>query len=525
MAWWNRIFGGGRKEAAQAKHRATVQSLSRLVNYVAARSLAARYDSLRPDPLRRPQDIRINPTETEQMFPADLRIKAYSQADDLYDNGSIGATIDTAVRLTVGTYGGKAMFTGDDRETRQREFDRWARHCGYAEGENLQDILSLILRMVKVHGDCLVLCDRDLTGGKIRLWDADQICNITDFEAWRTERGLDEHTRQVEGVVIDGTGRVLGYFVTMRRNFYAVPRDNATFLPASMCRRVSYRKKHTQYRGEPSILCNEQITRDTTELLRSEIGAAKVASEMALVVEEPEGISGSSIGGVLENIPAKDITGDGITEEDLARLEETQEGVKAFRAFEGKSAIASVPAGTKVTSLNNSARPAPSIQQWVDLLDDRNGKALGLMSCLSRGRADKSYSAGQIEVEISWQAFKADQVMLSEVVDYCLDVLMPGAEYQLQWPEAFSIDPEKDERVKDMRLRGGRMTYRQMLGADYEEQLRQLSFEKHLLEELDLTNLSFFQSASGAPMEELTPIEPDAIPEDAPEEGADNGDH
>ena len=202
-----------------------------------------------------------------------------------------------------------------------------------------------------------------------------------------------------------------------------------------------------------------------------------------------------------------------ITDDDVAQLAEQAQDDKTFKAFEGHSAIASVAAGTKVSNLNNASRPSTAIQSWVDLLDDRNGKALGMMSCLSRGRADNSYSSGQIEIEVSFAAFKQDQKLLSTVVDYCIDAILPNAEYTLQFPEAFSLDPEKDERVKDMRLRGGRMTYRDMLGPDYESILRQLSHEKHLLEELDLTNLSFFQTASGAQLNEPTPSEPTEIPD------------
>lgn len=503
----------------KAKASGKPSALKRVIQALAARQMVAQYDSLqrRGEVLRTQPLIRTDFTETEQVFSAERRILAYAQADQLYDNCSIGATVDTAIRLTIGTTGGTPLFSDERKEAEKAYFTRWAKHCGYAEGECLQDMLALILRMVKVHGDCLVLCD-SVTDYKIRVWDADQIVNITDFDLWRRENGYGDDVRQVEGVVVEASGRVLGYFVTMRRNLLAVSKGEATFLPFGLCKRVAYHKKHTQYRGESSILGNQEVTEDTKELLKSEIGAAKLASELSLIVERPQGVDKNALASVIEGFGSdtSELTqGSGdVTDEDVKRLMEQSRDVKTFDAFQGHSAIAEVDAGTHVTNLNNAARPSTAIQQWVDLLDDRNGKALGMMSCLSRGRADKSYSSGQIEVEISWQAFKADQKLLGEVVDYCIERLLPDAEYTLVFPEAFSIDPEKDERVKDMRLRGGRMTYREMLGADYENILRQLSYEKHLLEELDLTNLSFFQSSSGAPIVEATPIEPTEIPLD-----------
>ena len=477
------------------------KSLKKLVGYLMARNLVAQYDSLkwRGEVLRKRPEIRTDYSETEQIFSGERRILAYAQADDLMDNCSVGSTVATAIRLTIGTVGGTPLFEGESKEADKFFFERWAADCGFAEGETLQEMLELILFAVKVHGDCIVKCDA-ATDFRVRVWDADQIVNIGDFADWRRKMGLSDKCREIEGVVVDEEGRVMGYFVTARRNVSAVNSEDATFLPFSLCKRVSYHKKITQYRGEPSIISMQETTSDTKELVKSEVAAAKLASELSLIVEQPAGIDKGQISGVLEGFASTKPLTDGtdISDDDLAELTEATRDDKTFKAFEGHSAIASVPNGTKVTNLNNASRPAQTIQAWLDRLDDVNGKALGMMSCLSRGRADNSYSSGQIEVEISWQQFKRDQKMLSEVVDYCLANVMPHAAYSLQWPEAFSIDPEKDEKVKDMRLRGGRTTYRQLLGPNYKAILTQLADEKRLLEKEGLTNLAFFQSAAGA---------------------------
>jgi len=499
-----------KKRQTKADLQRKNEALGKLISFVASRSLVARYDSLRRDPTRKQPELRTDLSETEQQFRADRRILAYLQADDLYDNTSLQGTIDTACRLTVGQRGGTPIFTGADKEFATRFFNKWKRNCGYNEGESYYEILSLIMRTVILHGDCIVWIDDNFTDSKIRIFDADQICNVEtpDFNRWKAENGLPDHARQVEGCVVDGTGKVYGYFVTMLRNRYAVSINDATYLPVETCRRVSLHKKITQYRGEPLVLANQQITEDTRMLLQSEVGAAKLASELSLVIEQPEGFDANAISSLLEGYSdLGELTeGTGISPDDIVKLGEAskQDEASTFKAFEGKSAIAQVPSGTKVTNLNNAQRPSAPIQSWVDVLNDSNGKSIGVMSCLARGRADNSYSSGMIELEISWKSFEEFQKLLErQVVDYAMSVLLPHSEYEVYWERSVVIDPEKDAKVAVMELTSGRKTYRDLLGADWKNQMDELAEEKKYLEEKGLTNLTFFQTSNGNELSEI----------------------
>ena len=485
------------------------KALANIASHLVNRLLVARYDSLKPAPTRKATEIRTDLSETEQNFTADKRILAYAKCDNLYDNTALASILDTSIRLTIGKRGGTPLFTGADKDTMQKWFTSWKRHAGYNEGESYYEMLALILRLVKLHGDCIVWVDPILTDGKIRVFDADQICNVAipDFERWKYEKGLPEDARQVEGVVVDGTGKVYGYFVTMLRNRYSVNISDAQFLPIDTCRRVSYHRKHTQYRGEPAaFLANEELTEDTKQLLKSEIAAAKLASELPLIVEQAEGMDADQISNLLEGYGSLDelAEGTGIDAEQLGMLGKTHDD-KTFQAFEGHAAVASVPNGTKVTNLNNSQRPSPQIQSFIDLLNDTNGRALGVMSCLSRGRADNSYSSGQIEIEISWKAFEEDQKMIErDVVDYVMETLYPNAEYEVYWDRAIQIDPEKSEKTFDMALRGGRTTFRDILGTDWKQIIDELAEEKKYLQSKGLDNLAFFQTSSGQEVSEVT---------------------
>ena len=487
---------------------------SALMGLLRNRSLVARYDSLKPDPLRQPPEYRTDPTETEQQFAAWERILAYLQCDELYDNSPVGQTVQTAIRLAVGKKGGTPLFSGDDADALQAAFDSWRWSCGYEEGDSLQDVLCRVLHCVIVHGDCVVLCG-PLTDWRIRIFDADQVCNCSDFDALKHDLGLPEDARQVEGVVMDASGRVLGYNVTMLRNRYGVGREDSTFLPASVCRRVAFRRKHTQYRGEPLIINNQQISEYTKELLKSELGAAKLAAELALIVEQAPGQSANeALAGILEGFDDGDAAGGGdagknlaqaagLTDEDVVALSEATRPPQTFQAFEGKSAVASVPSGTKVTNLQNSARPSQPIQSWVDVLADANGRCLGLMSSLSRGRCENNYSSGEIEIAVSWKSIEQFQQLLErQVVDYVIEQMFgPGCDYECYWDAAFAIDPEKREKTLDAQLHGGRTTYREILGPDWRAHLEELAREKAVIEELGLLNLSFYETASGAPID------------------------
>lgn len=503
-----------------------------------AKIVRNQYDALQTDYLRRRQIVRSDRTKTQQDFTADRRIQAYTLADVAYDNDQLGAIIDTCIRLTIGTRGGRPFFTGDNAAEYQKIWNTWARSCGHQENENWQEILGIILRAVKVHGDCIILVDPDLTGNKVRLWDADQICNITDadFNRWGDEHGLETRGdidaaiyRQVEGAVTDPTGRVIGYFVTHRRNQYAVSLEQATFLPIDLCRRVGSRVKISQYRGEPSTLPTAELTEDTRSLIKSEVAAAKNYSETSLILERPATDSGD---GILASLTGADgevdedlIAAAGLQPGDvdgLLQAVEKKEPQTQGAFFEGKSAIGWVDNGTGIHELNNANRPSPQIQAWQDRLADINGQRQGAMSCLARGRADNSYSSGQIEISVSWAKFAEDQKMLERyVIDYVVERICPGAEYVVNWPDAFEIDPQKAEDTRDARLRSGRESFQQQCGADWRVQIDQLAeFVNYCKEKgVDPARFAWYgQTAAGNATPSAEPIaSPDGnMPHDLP---------
>ena len=86
-----------------------------------------------------------------------------------------------------------------------------------------------------------------------------------------------------------------------------------------------------------------------------------------------------------------------------------------------------------------------------------------------------------------------------QVVDYVIRAILPDAEYTVYWPESFSLDPEKSERVKDAQLRGGRSTYREILGPYWRDKMAQLAEEMSYARELGILDyLSSTQTSSGA---------------------------
>ena len=486
-------------------------NLRKLVGLMAVRNLVARYDSLRRDPTRRQPEIRTDLTETEQWFSADRRILAYAQCDELNDNTAVGSAISTVCNLTIGDKL-EPVFTGDDGEFWQGVWEDWAKKCGFSEDEDWRTMLKIVLSTMLKHGDCIALLDETLTEGKLRLWDADQICNISDFRGWLAERGAPEDWRQVEGVVTDGSGRVQGYFVTSLRNRYTVSNNDAIFLPRSLAIRLSLKRKISEYRGEPTaILRQEQVSQDSKDLLKAEIASGKLASEMSLVVEQAPMGDASGLGGILNGFdnPEELLQDTEITEQDLAALQEVAQDTKTFEAFGDRAAIATVPAGTKINNLTPQ-RPSQQMMAWQGMLDTSVGKSLGMMSCLSNGAANNSYSSGEIELEISWAAFREYAHALSKLVDYCAERICPHQKYEISYTEPISIDTEKEEKVSTMRIQSGRSTLREQLGPRYKEKLQQLAYEKKLLEELDLTTLApFWQTQSGAVIEENTPEKPE----------------
>ena len=215
-------------------------------------------------------------------------------------------------------------------------------------------------------------------------------------------------------------------------------------------------------------------------------------------MEAPPGVDTDSISKMVEGYENLDeLEADtGIDVSELQMLDR-QNDERTFEAFEGHSAVANVANGTKVTNLNNANRPSQQIQSWVDNLNDSNGRVLGVMSCLSRGRADNSYSSGMVELQISWKAFEEDQELLTGVLDYVMETLWPNARYDVYWPGSISIDPYKEQQTLALSLKNGLTSYREILGSDWQDDLKELAAEKEFIKSLGLTNLSIFQTISG----------------------------
>ena len=465
--------------------------------------LVARYDALnRMDTTRRFPIIKTGATETEQWFTSDKRLLAYAECDSLSDNSAVGSILDIACRLSIGDKL-TPVFTGEDGEFWQTIWNQWAKKCGFDEDEDWHTMLDIVLRAVLKHGDCFCALDEGISGGKLRIWDADQCTNISDFSNWLAERGAPATWRCVEGVVLSDEGRVQGYFLTSLRNRQGVDSSEAIFLPREMCIRLSLKRKITEVRGEPTaILRQEQVSQDSNDLLKAEIAAGKLTSELSLVVEQSPGYDPSGLGGVLEGLPEEEkeeaLDEAGITDADLDALKEVAMDSKTFSAFGDKACVVQVPSGTKVQNLSPQ-RPSNQMMSWQGMLDTSVGKSLGMMSCLSNGRADNSFSSGEIELEISWTAFQEYARMLSRLVDFCAERICPKQPYEICYTSPISIDSEKEEKVLTMRLQSGRSTFREQLGPNYKKKLEQLASEKKMLDEMGLSNLApFSQTISGA---------------------------
>ncbi len=475
------------------------------------------YEASKDDPTIKHAEIRAQDTETQQMFYGWKRIVAYADSENLYNNDSAGSTIDICIRLTIGNAGGVPQFTGDNAKENQDRFDAWKKKCGFYEDENYIDMLKLILHAVKIKGDCIVLLDPVLTNNKLRVFDADQITPVSpaDFIQWCDKVGgydgeqkQENRWRQVEGAVVNTQGRCIGWFVTMLRNRAAVALSDAAFIPMGIGIRVSSRKMLTQYRGEPILLPNLPITKSTHDLIGSEVQGAKNAAELSLAVIDGEDSVGDQAAALLNGMTSDQASeGTGITAEQLEEIRKKTQGSNTFEALAGKSAIGHFRHGTQIQSLDNTNRPSMSIQEWMNNLSDVNAHRYGVMSCLGRGHSEHSYSAGQMELTISWVTLGEDQKMLERyVVDYICNIMFPGASYIVKWPKAFDIDPMKSEQTNRLKLQNGGMTFREYLGPRYLEIFDQMAFEKQELEKRNLNNLSIFQSNAGNQMD--TPSEP-----------------
>ena len=275
----------------------------------------------------------------------------------------------------VGVPGGRLTFTTEDEDfnhTAGAAFRRWARHAEFAKGKSFNEMLKLLLVELTHHGGdfIAVFDDGILTGGtgsgKIRVFEADEIANVTDghfAKVW----GKGFH--QTKGIVTDRFGRVCGAFVSNALRGRDVFDDEKKVIALKLATPADWTDSNWifvsqdwrlgQLRGTATVTHIVNTLEDLQSVKNSEVQAAKINAALGVIVSDREA-----------NPDASDLRGLGPQAEGADGDSAASAPVEPPPAAtitglrEGMAAIVDVAPGKQVQSFD-TRRPNLNVTQFI----------------------------------------------------------------------------------------------------------------------------------------------------------------
>ena len=392
----------------------------------------------------------------------------------------------------------------------------WAKSCDSRDDLHFGDFIGLSLTAAYREGGLLVMFD-DLVrnDGGLMAWEVDQLAEVEpkEWPAYATARNIteDDGTPYIQnnGAVLDAWGRVHGYIVTRKRGFSRVSPEEATYLPRwhqrwnpnGSARLFKLPWRVNQYHGTPDLfaIANEQW--DIYEMKRAELASAKAASRRVAFVETGE----ESEMGVIRALQKAGMTPDQLdqvlsgsgSEDEQAQAKALVEQALGNRYDTLESELGAIleygNPGDKLT-MHQHDRPAASVRDWADNAQEVSGAALGLARSRATWKAQGSYTAFRGEELMTWEGAQFDQKALERsLCDFCAikaigwaiarrqitETAPAGWERRLAWtwPQMQEVDEERAERAIDLRLKGGRTDYGQVVGPGWKNHFEALEVQ------------------------------------------------
>jgi capsid protein len=292
-------------------------------------------------------------------------------------------------------------------------------------------------------------------------------------------------------------------------------------------RLVARKFRLRQTRGVADAIPSLQLVTDCYELMGYELqGAKQQASLSAVVIDPPEGTGNTVPTGYAEEPEADGAEGEGVGDGENAEdgpdpeEQEVEAEIEAARA----SALEDLSGGN-VDYLENGAdvkflpnnRPASQLPAFLDFANDMAGAAFGLNHSYSRNKADGSFTAFRGDLAMTWASLDDLRQFLEDkffdwvakrAINWAIENGELDAPTDEDWadaiawtyPRMISVDPEKEAKAIEAKIRAGLTTYRQELGPDWLNQLQEISEERKLMHSLGLRHPQD-ETTAGAPVD------------------------
>lgn len=445
----------------------------------------ARYEYLQNPNGQQPQTsfIYVDPKFT---FLGIERLRSYAEGVSYQQNDPIIAScLSDLANLVVGAKGGKMVCSGHDKSAEINKFLKsWSRSASWRDRQSLNDLLWTTVIVSNRDGDCLWVCDKDLTDGKILVYESDQIVNVDNFNAWADKYPEIAGGKQIDGVVFDKNGKLSGYNTTTRRASQTVPNSDAVFVPSSKCYlHVPERYRANQHRGESKLLSLMTILQSNRKMLESTVISAQRAAEDILVKK-------------IKN-PVSDI---------LNQEQQNQFGVQSYNDGYTPIGGGEIVVGTddSVEMLKNE-KPEGTVTDFGDWFRRVVYRRFGMTDVFANGKCETK-DQGKSEMILAHITISAYQERLEGLVEWAaktaLDAagIVPSDEWtdiDILWPELPTAEFDLTQADKIARLRIGASSFSAEYGADWESRAKQFAEERNMLKEMGLESLDIFSTVAG----------------------------
>lgn len=409
----------------------------------------------------------------DAILPSRKRAQLVATQRDAFRNTTFSPA--TALQLqinVVGTEGGRVSFTTADEKFNAeagRAFRKWAKRCNFTDGSSFNEMLQLLLiQLTHNGGDFIAVFDNGcLTGGrgsgKVRIFESDEIKNVTDAE-FMTIFGKDTRKTQQNGIVYDEFGRIIGAFVSSKgRNdeefktgeYLHLQLETPGDFTDSHWILVANRWRVNQGRGVSTATHVTNLLQDLADTQGSEVQAAKLNAGLGIVVtdemqqaEQPDISHGWDEGGDVGEVSSDTAQELAQIDEDAAENAALKKASSQLRA--GQSAILKLANGKKVDSFKTE-RPNLDTVRFITDQRIEAGTVFGLPSCFTTLKPEGTYTSARASMVMAERAFQRLRKMLERsFMDWLATRFCAWAGFALpedfdncirwRWPEMLEVD-------------------------------------------------------------------------------------
>lgn len=458
-----------------------------------------------------PSQLMIEPSSADnrredEVLDSNKRQKLLDLTRNLVRNSSLFNTILSQLQTNVvSTCGGKVVLSIPNEQANKDlkyAFFQYTRNVDFYTGDTFNHLLKRVLREYVIGGDCVLLFDDGLIedSGKVLLFESNEIVDVTPEEvekhygkgAWSSQgKVYSAHGRHI-GTIVSKSQKGLQFASTgtqvdpskcyfLKKDPNGNPLDNYWFHFSS-----NWREGRGVSQAASAIATIHQLE----DLVQSELLASRRNSQIFCWLTqktEPDQIIPMAFedGEDIDNMTDEQV-------KEVVKAEAGEESTISFnKAKENSIIYEALPEGFNATQLQTQ-HPNNNIQVMVDFLANRCAASMGLSKIFATGNPeDGNWRSNQL---FSYPAIFEFQKDLEQVADWVFARFVTWAQKKKvvkayvaedfmdyvdwTWKGIDSLDPVANENAIALQLKNLTKSYKDILGNDWKEKLKQTAEER-----------------------------------------------